>query len=282
MDLAQTVEDFHRDGFVRVPGLLSEGELRALQHDTQRIIDGGYEDVANPTDYRTAPDPDTGKDVFNRVQFVFPLATTEPNPLLALLGHRRCWRWHTRCWAMTRCATRRRWCSSCRATAPRCRSMPTAIPPTLAPPTLTWDSTSTSTSTTRPGRTAACWRLREATWRAIRARRSRPPDSTFRDCSRFRCAPATSWFTTSGPRLPSQPERAPAPHPLLRVPVPGLDAARRGPAGCGNAHRRHLGQGADPAHAACHRDPQGVSLRGGRDSVRLPGAGGIRCRAAFR
>ena len=87
MDLAQTVEDFHRDGFVRVPGLLSEGELRALQHDTQHIIDGGYEDVANPTDYRTAPDPDTGKDVFNRVQFVFPLATTEPNPLLALLGH---------------------------------------------------------------------------------------------------------------------------------------------------------------------------------------------------
>ena len=87
MDLAQTVEDFHRDGFVRVPGLLSEGELRALQHDTQHIIDGGYEDVANPTDYRTAPDPDTGEDVFNRVQFVFPLATTEPNPLLALLGH---------------------------------------------------------------------------------------------------------------------------------------------------------------------------------------------------
>ena len=85
--LAQTVEDFHRDGFVRVPGLLSEGELRALQHDTQRIIDGGYEDVANPTDYRTASDPDTGEDVFNRVQFVFPLATTEPNPLLALLGH---------------------------------------------------------------------------------------------------------------------------------------------------------------------------------------------------
>ena len=85
--LAQTVEDFHRDGFIRVPGLLSEGELRALQHDTQRIIDGGYEDVANPTDYRTAPDPDTGEDVFNRVQFVFSLATTEPNPLLALLGH---------------------------------------------------------------------------------------------------------------------------------------------------------------------------------------------------
>ena len=35
-------------------------------------------------------------------------------------------------------------------------------------------------------------------------------------------------------------------------------------------------------HAACHRDPPGVSLRGARDSVRLPGAGGIRCRAAFR
>ena len=43
------------------------------------IIDGGYEAVANPTDYRTAPDPDTGEEVFNRVQFVFPLAATEPN-----------------------------------------------------------------------------------------------------------------------------------------------------------------------------------------------------------
>ena len=87
MDLVQTVEEFRRDGFVRIPGLLTEGELRALQDDTQRIVDGGYEDVANPTDYRTAPDPDTGEEVFNRVQFVFPLAATEPNPLLALLGH---------------------------------------------------------------------------------------------------------------------------------------------------------------------------------------------------
>ena len=87
MDLEQTVEEFRRDGFVRVPGLLSGGELRALQDDTQRIIDVGYEEVANPTDYRTAPDPDTGEVVFNRVQFVFPLAATEPNPLLALLGH---------------------------------------------------------------------------------------------------------------------------------------------------------------------------------------------------
>ena len=87
MDLVQTVEEFRRDGFVRIPGLLAEGELRALRHDTQLIIDGGYEEVANPTDYRTAPDPDTGEEVFNRVQFVFPLAATEPNPLLALLGH---------------------------------------------------------------------------------------------------------------------------------------------------------------------------------------------------
>ena len=177
MDLAQTVEDFHRDGFVRVPGLLSEGELRALQHDTQHIIDGGYEDVANSTDYRTAPDPDTGKDVFNRVQFVFPLATTEPHPQVLALAHALlgddalCIR---------------------RATAPRCRSLLALLghPQVLA---------------------------------HSDARRRRPGS---------RHSP--------GPRLPSQPERAPAPHPLLRVPVPGLDAARRGPAGCGNAHRRHL------------------------------------------
>ena len=71
---------------MEVPGN-SEGELRALQHDTQRIIDGGstrYEDVANPTDYRTAPDPDTGEDVFNRVQFG-PVATGEV-PLATTAG----------------------------------------------------------------------------------------------------------------------------------------------------------------------------------------------------
>ena len=89
MDLVQTVEEFRRDGFVRIPELLAEGELRALRHDTQRIIDGGYEEVANRSDYRTAPDPDSGEEVFNRVQFVFPLAAIEPNPLLALLGHPR-------------------------------------------------------------------------------------------------------------------------------------------------------------------------------------------------
>ena len=125
MDLEQTVEEFRRDGFSKIPGLLAEGKLHALQHDTQHIIDGGYEEVANPTDYRTAPDPDTGEEVFNRVQF-------------------------------------------------------------------------------------------------------------------------------------------------------GLDAARGCAAGCGHAHRRHLGPGADSAHAACHRDPQGVSLRGGGDFVRLPGPTGIR------
>ena len=87
MDLGQKVRDFQRDGFVKLPGLLSQAEVSALQHDTQVIIDGGHEYVEHPTDYRVATDPDTGEEVFNRVQFVFPLATTVPNPLLALLGH---------------------------------------------------------------------------------------------------------------------------------------------------------------------------------------------------
>ena len=87
MDLEQTVTDFERDGFVKIPGMISPEELRALRSDTQIIIDLGYKSVAHPTDYRVKPDPETGEDVFHRVQFVFPLATTDPNPMIALLGH---------------------------------------------------------------------------------------------------------------------------------------------------------------------------------------------------
>ena len=192
MDLAQTVEDFHRDGFVRVPGLLSEGELRALQHDTQHIIDGGYEDVANSTDYRTAPDPDTGKDVFNRVQFVFRWPPRSPIRCSRCSAIRRCW--HI---------------------------------PMRAGDVLVHDI-----------------RLVHGSHRS-RSERLRP-------------------------------------HPLLRVPVPGLDAARRGPAGCGTRIDGTWGKARIRLTRHAIEDPQGVSLRGGRDSVRLPGAGGIRCRAAFR
>ena len=67
--------------------MISPEELRALRSDTQIIIDLGYKSVAHPTDYRVKPDPETGEDVFHRVQFVFPLATTDPNPMIALLGH---------------------------------------------------------------------------------------------------------------------------------------------------------------------------------------------------
>ena len=196
MDLGQIVEEFRRHGFVRIPELLSEGELRALRHDTQLIIDGGYEEVANPTDYRTAPDPDTGEEVFNRVQFVFPLAATEPNPLLALLGH-------PQVQALAHALLGDGALCNAEALVFKLPGNGSEVPvhadcqPTGARPTPTWDSTSTSISTTRPWRTAACWRLPAATWRATPATRSRPPGSTFRACSRFPCAPAMSWFTIS-------------------------------------------------------------------------------------
>lgn len=87
LDTRQIAVDFERDGFVKLTGIISPEELRALQGDTQIIIDGGHEDVEHQMDFRVSKDSETGEGVFSRVQFIFPLATTIPNPMVALLGH---------------------------------------------------------------------------------------------------------------------------------------------------------------------------------------------------
>ena len=79
------VDAFLRDGYALIPGLLSPEEVKALQEDTAPIVFGGWENKANPTDYMHRVFPQTGEDVFFRVQYVFP--KTHNNAMLALLGH---------------------------------------------------------------------------------------------------------------------------------------------------------------------------------------------------
>lgn len=83
--IADLAADFLRDGFVILPGLLSPAEVEVLRADTSHIIEGGWENKENPTDYFHDVLPETGKDVFHRVQYIFPKAPQ--NSFVKLLGH---------------------------------------------------------------------------------------------------------------------------------------------------------------------------------------------------
>ena len=82
--IEQAADAFTRDGFVRLRGLISPGELAVLQRDSAAIIDGSYENVANPSDYFHDILPDSGEEVFHRVQYVFDKA--REGSFIALLG----------------------------------------------------------------------------------------------------------------------------------------------------------------------------------------------------
>jgi phytanoyl-CoA hydroxylase len=83
--IPELAADFLRDGYVILPGLLSPAEVDVLRQDTSHIIDGGWENVEHPSDYFHDVLPETGEDVFHRVQYIFPKAPQ--NSLIKLLGH---------------------------------------------------------------------------------------------------------------------------------------------------------------------------------------------------
>jgi ectoine hydroxylase-related dioxygenase (phytanoyl-CoA dioxygenase family) len=87
LNLAQLKDSFERDGFVKLEQVLKAEELQALQQETKGLIDRGWEGQVPANHYFHKPDPVTGEEVFNRVQFLFPKATLQPNPYLTLLGH---------------------------------------------------------------------------------------------------------------------------------------------------------------------------------------------------
>ena len=83
--LVEYAEDFQRDGYVMLPQLIGTEELSCLQADTGEIVWNGWQDKEPASDYFHDPLPDTGEDVFHRVQYVFPKA--KQDSLLILLGH---------------------------------------------------------------------------------------------------------------------------------------------------------------------------------------------------
>lgn len=84
--LDQIAEEFDKNGYARLEQVLSPAEIQALREDTQLIIDGGYKGKENESDYFHATDRETGEDVFNRVQYIFPKAVKN-NSFLVLLAH---------------------------------------------------------------------------------------------------------------------------------------------------------------------------------------------------
>jgi ectoine hydroxylase-related dioxygenase (phytanoyl-CoA dioxygenase family) len=87
LNLDEVKEKFERDGYVRLEQVLSKEELAVLQKETQGLVDRGWENQNPSKHFFHKPDPITGEEVFYRVQFLFPKATIEPNPYLAVLGH---------------------------------------------------------------------------------------------------------------------------------------------------------------------------------------------------
>jgi len=83
--LEELAQAFRRDGFLHLPGLISVSELQDLKADSLEIVEGGWENVEHPSDYFHDILPDTGEDVFHRVQYVFPKARR--GSFVNLLGH---------------------------------------------------------------------------------------------------------------------------------------------------------------------------------------------------
>jgi ectoine hydroxylase-related dioxygenase (phytanoyl-CoA dioxygenase family) len=84
--LDEIAGEFDKNGFVKLEQVIAPAELEALREDTQLIIEGGYKNKENESDYFYSIDPESGEEVFHRVQYVFPKAVVH-NSLLTLLAH---------------------------------------------------------------------------------------------------------------------------------------------------------------------------------------------------
>ena len=75
--------DFDRNGYALIPQLIQPEELRVLREETAALVNGGFENKENSTDYMTAKNPRGMEELF-RVQYIFNKAPK--NSLLILLA----------------------------------------------------------------------------------------------------------------------------------------------------------------------------------------------------
>jgi hypothetical protein len=83
-ELENITTSFNRDGFVHLPGVISAQELEVLRADSLQIIEGGWDKAEDSSDYFHDVLPDSGENVFHRVQYVFPKA--QRGSFITLLG----------------------------------------------------------------------------------------------------------------------------------------------------------------------------------------------------
>ena len=53
-EIERIAADFDRDGYALVPQLIQPDELDVLREETGSLVNGGFENKENPTDYMTA------------------------------------------------------------------------------------------------------------------------------------------------------------------------------------------------------------------------------------
>ena len=82
-EIERIAADFDRDGYALIPNLIQPDELAVLRKETGALVNGGFENKANPTDYMTAKNSQGVEELF-RVQYIFNKAPE--NSLLILLG----------------------------------------------------------------------------------------------------------------------------------------------------------------------------------------------------
>lgn len=85
LKVANIAAAFERDGFVHLKDVISPEELKLLRADSLEIVESGWQNQADESDYFHDVLPDTGEDVFHRVQYVFPKARR--GSFVTLLGH---------------------------------------------------------------------------------------------------------------------------------------------------------------------------------------------------
>ena len=82
-EIERIAVDFDRDGYALMSQLIQPEELDVLREETAALVNGGFENKENPTDYMTAKNPQGAEELF-RVQYIFNKAPK--NSLLILLA----------------------------------------------------------------------------------------------------------------------------------------------------------------------------------------------------